>query len=99
MFAAPIMGTTSDVLNDFVSPGSLGCRSTTTADCMDAAHLQQPLRERKDHVGGQEGGTRDAPIVDLNAAHETGKLVQLDEEVSVRIARPYIKSTETPPGC
>ena len=51
------------------------------------------------HVGGQEGGTGDAPIVDLNAAQEAGKLVQLNEEVSVRIARPYIKSTGMPPGC
>ena len=50
-------------------------------------------------MGGQEGGTGDAPIVDLNAAQEAGKLVQLDEEVSVRIARPYIKSTGMPPGC
>ena len=35
-------------------------------------------------------------------AQEAGKLVQLDEEVSVRIARTYIKSTGIrgmPPGC
>ena len=79
--------------------GYLGCQSTTTADCTDAARLQQPLPERKDHVRGQEGGTEDAPIVDHNAAQEAGKRVQLDEEVSVRIARPYIKSTGMPPGC
>ncbi len=60
---------------------------------MNAARLQQPLLERKDHVRGQEGGTKDAPIVDLNVAQEPGrrlalpgKLVQLDEEVPVRIA-------------
>ena len=88
MSAAPIMRTTSAVLNDRMYSGSLGCQSTTTADCTDAARLQQPLPERKDHVGGQEGGTGDAPIVDINAAQEAGKLVQLDEEVSVRIARP-----------
>ena len=99
MSAAPIMGTTSAVLNDRMFSGSLGCRSTTTADCTDAARLQQPLPERKDHVVGQEGGTGDSPIVDRNAVKEAGKLVQLNEEVSVRIARPYIKSTGMPPGC
>ena len=50
MSAAPIMGTTSVVLHDFVSPGSPGCRSTTTADCMDTTRLQQPLLEHKDYV-------------------------------------------------
>ena len=99
MSAAPIMGTSSAVLNDRMYSGSLGCQSTTTADCTDAARLQQPLPEHKDHVGGQEGGIGDAPIIDHNAAQEAGKLVQLDEEVSVRITRPYIKSTGMPPGC
>ena len=65
---------------------------------MDAARLQQPLPERKDNVRGQEGGTKDAPMVDLNVAQEAGKLVHLDEKVSVRIACPYITSTGTPPG-
>ena len=68
--AAPIMGTTSDVVR-----------------------FQPPLLVRKDHVEGQEGGTKDAPIIDPNTAQKAGKLVQLDEEVSVRIALPYIKST------
>ena len=76
MFAAPIMGTTSDVLNDFVSPGSLGCRSTTTADCMDTTRLQLPLLERKDHVEGQEGGTKDAPIIDPNTTQKAGKVYE-----------------------
>jgi hypothetical protein len=61
---------------------------------MDAARLP----ESKDHVRGQEGGTKDAPIVDLNIAQEAGELVQLDEEVSVRIACPDAKCTETPLG-
>ena len=43
--AAPIMGTTSAVLNDLMSSDSLGCRSTTTAYYMDAARLQQPLQD------------------------------------------------------
>ena len=86
MSAAPITGTTSAVSNDHVSygsSGSLGCQSTTTADCMDATHLQPPLPERKDHVEGQEGHTIGASIVNLNAAKEAGELVQFDEEVSM----------------
>jgi hypothetical protein len=51
MSAAPVMGTTSAVLNDRMYSGYLGCQSTTTANCTDAARLQQPLPERKDHVG------------------------------------------------
>ena len=39
------------------------------------------------------------PIIDLNVAQEAGKLVQRDEEVSVRIACPYTKSMETPLSC
>jgi hypothetical protein len=46
---------------------------------MDATRLQPPLPERKDHVEGQEGYTRGAPIVDLNAAQESGEFVQFDE--------------------
>ena len=99
MYTAPIMGTSSVVSNDRVSFGSLGCRSTTTADCKDAARLQQPLPERKDHVGGQEGGTKDAPIVDLNADQKAGLIVQFDEEVSMRITCPHIKSIKLLPGC
>ena len=75
-------------------PWGLGCRSTTKADCMDATRLQPPLPERKDHVEGQEGDTNGAPIGDFNAAQEAGEFVQFDEEVSMRIVRPYIKSTE-----
>ena len=60
---------------------------------MDTTRLQPPLLERKDHVEGREGGTKDAPIVDPNTAQKAGKLVQFDEEVSMRIALPYIKST------
>ncbi len=93
MSAAPIMGATSDVLSDFVSPGSLGCQSTTTADCIHTTRLQPPLLERKDHVEGQEGGTKDDPITDPNTAQKAGKLVQFDEEVYMRIALPHIKST------
>ena len=65
---------------------------------MDAARLQQPLPERKYHVGGQEEGTRDTTIVDLSAAQMAGTLVQYDEEVSIRITCPHIKSTEPLPG-
>ena len=61
---------------------------------MDATRLQPPLPERKDHVEGQEGDTNAAPIVDLNAAQVAGELVKFDEGVSMRIAWPYIKSTE-----
>ena len=43
---------------------------------------------------GQEGDTNAAPIVDLNVAQEAGEFVQIDEEASMRIAWPYIKSTE-----
>ena len=99
MCTAPIMGTSSVVLNDRVSSGSLGCQSTTTADCMDAARLPQPLPERNGHVGGQEGGTKGAPIVDLNTDPEACKIVQFDEEVSMRIACPCTKSMELLPGC
>ena len=60
---------------------------------MDTTRLQPPLLERKDHLEGQEGGTKDAPIIDPNTAQKAGKLVQFDEEVSTRIALPYIKST------
>ena len=70
----------------------------TTSAVFNDPRLQQPLLGRKDHVQGQEGGTKDAPIVDLNVVQEAGELVQLDEEVSVRIAYPYAKSTETPLG-
>ncbi len=97
MSAAPIMGTTSAVSNDrgsSGSSGSLGCRLTNTADRIDATRLQPPLPERKDHVEGQEGDTNAAPIVDLNAAQEAGEFVQFDEEISMRIAWPYMKSTE-----
>ena len=60
---------------------------------MDTTRLQPLLLERKDHVEGQEGGTKDAPTIDPNTTQKAGKLVQFDEEVSMRIALPYIKST------
>ena len=52
-----------------------------------------------DDAGEQEGDIKRAPIIDLNVAQEAGKLVQRDEEVSVRITCPYTKSTETPLSC
>ena len=55
---------------------------------MDTTRLQPPLMERKDHVEGQEGGTKDAPIIDPNTAQKAGKLVQFDEEVSMNVALP-----------
>jgi len=54
---------------------------------MVTTRLQPPLLKRKDHVEGQEGGTKDAPIIDPNTAQKAGKLVKFDEEVSAhRIA-------------
>ena len=50
--------------------------------------------ERKDLVEGQEGDTKDAPIIYTNTAQKAGKLVQIDEEVSMRIALPYIQEHE-----
>ena len=50
-------------------------------------------------MGGQEGGTKDAPIVDLNADQKAVLIVQFDEEVSMRIACPHIKSIKLLPGC
>ncbi len=58
---------------------------------MDTTRLQPLHPERKDHLEGQEGDTNSAPIVDLNAAQVAGEFVQFDEEVSMRIAWPYIK--------
>ena len=48
---------------------------------------------------GHEGGTKDAPIVELNPDQKAGLIVQFDEEVSMRIACPHIKSIMLLPGC
>ena len=60
--------------------------------------LYVPLRGQLGGIVGEHiyttGDTNDAPIVDLNAAQKAGLIVQYDEEVSMRIAWPYIKSTD-----
>ena len=58
---------------------------------MDTTRLQPPLLERKDHVKGQEGGTKDAPIIDPNTSQKAGKVYE-----SFYSAPPHEKSRAEP---
>ena len=57
-------------------------------------YLQPPLPERKDHVGEHEGDTKSAPIVDIKVVPAVGGNIQRNEDASMHMACPSVKSAE-----